>query len=97
MSAPGTAPGVLGPERVPDALRAAGLDPRGVLEVVDGALREDLALGPDVTTDAILPAGARGSASVVARGDGRLAGIPVAAAVVHRLARAQRVVVDGRQ
>ena len=91
MSAPGTAPGVLGPERVPDALRAAGLDPRGVLEVVDGALREDLALGPDVTTDAILPAGARGSASVVARGDGRLAGIPVAAAVVHRLARARGV------
>lgn len=80
---------VLCADRLPEALRAAGLDPDEVLGVIDRALGEDLALGPDVTTEAVLPASAVGSASVVARGSGVLAGVPVAAAVVHRLAERQ--------
>ncbi|MCL2455490.1 MAG: carboxylating nicotinate-nucleotide diphosphorylase [Micrococcales bacterium] len=44
-------------------------------------LDEDLALGPDVTTTATIPAGARATARLVARADGVVAGLPVAAAV----------------
>jgi nicotinate-nucleotide pyrophosphorylase (carboxylating) len=65
-----------------DALTAAGLEPADVVRVVRRALEEDLALGPDVTTDSTVPAGARATGDVVPRSSGVLAGIPVAAAVL---------------
>jgi nicotinate-nucleotide pyrophosphorylase (carboxylating) len=64
-----------------NALTGAGLDPGEVVRVVRRALEEDLALGPDVTTEATVPAAARATGDVVPRGAGVLAGVPVAAAV----------------
>ncbi|MFY1689372.1 carboxylating nicotinate-nucleotide diphosphorylase [Plantactinospora sp. WMMB782] len=64
------------------ALRAAGLDPAEVERIVRAALDEDL--GPerlDVTSVATIPAEQVDSADVVARADGVLAGLAVAAAV----------------
>lgn len=64
------------------ALRAAGLDPVVVERVVRGALDEDL--GPerrDVTTEATVPAEQVDTADVVARAEGVVAGLAVAAAV----------------
>jgi nicotinate-nucleotide pyrophosphorylase (carboxylating) len=63
------------------ALTAGGLDPAEVVRVVRRALDEDLALGPDVTTDSTVPEGARATGDVVPRTRGVLAGVPVAAAV----------------
>jgi nicotinate-nucleotide pyrophosphorylase (carboxylating) len=66
-----------------DALVAAGLDPAYVEQVVRTALAEDLG-GPDgvdVTSAATIPAGQAGTADLVARADGVVAGLPVAAAV----------------
>ncbi|UOY03411.1 carboxylating nicotinate-nucleotide diphosphorylase [Blastococcus sp. PRF04-17] len=62
-------------------LEAGGLDVADVVDVVRRALGEDLALGPDVTTEATVPADARATADVVPRTTGVLAGLPVAAAV----------------
>jgi nicotinate-nucleotide pyrophosphorylase (carboxylating) len=76
----GLALGALRPE-IAAALTAAGLDPSDVEGVVRGALEEDLALGPDVTTESTVPATARATGDVVPRSPGVLAGIPVAAAV----------------
>jgi nicotinate-nucleotide pyrophosphorylase (carboxylating) len=67
---------------VVDALTTAGLDPVEVQRVVLDALHEDLMLGPDVTTEATVPTGTTGTADVVARAYGRVAGIPVALAVL---------------
>jgi nicotinate-nucleotide pyrophosphorylase (carboxylating) len=64
-----------------DAMAAAGLDPVVVEHVIRRALEEDLAHGPDVTTDATVPPGARATGDVVPRSSGVLAGVPVAAAV----------------
>lgn len=64
------------------ALTAAGLDPADVLTVIDRAFAEDLALGPDVTTAATIPADVTGTALLVAREPGTLAGVPVAAAAM---------------
>jgi nicotinate-nucleotide pyrophosphorylase (carboxylating) len=64
-----------------DAMAAAGLDPVVVEQVIRRALEEDLAHGPDVTTDATVPAEARATGDVVPRSSGVLAGVPVAAAV----------------
>jgi nicotinate-nucleotide pyrophosphorylase (carboxylating) len=64
-----------------NALTGAGLDPGEVVRVVRRALEEDLALGPDVTTEATVRAAARATGDVVPRGAGVLAGVPVAAAV----------------
>ena len=75
----GTATGAL----VVDALTAGGLDPDAVDALVRAALAEDLALGPDVTTEATVPASAVATGDVVARRAGVLAGVPVAAAVLH--------------
>lgn len=72
--------GVLRPD-VAAMLSAAGLAPAEVVRVVRTALGEDLALGPDVTTDSTVPADARATGDVVPRGPGVLAGVPVAAAV----------------
>ncbi len=63
------------------ALSAAGLDPAEVVRVVRRALDEDLAFGPDVTTESTVPADARATGDVVPRSPGVLAGMPVAAAV----------------
>jgi nicotinate-nucleotide pyrophosphorylase (carboxylating) len=62
-------------------LRSAGLDPVAVAGFVGAALAEDLAGGSDVTTAATVGAGATGSADLVARSAGVVAGLPVAAAV----------------
>ncbi|GLY25488.1 carboxylating nicotinate-nucleotide diphosphorylase [Micromonospora sp. NBRC 101691] len=64
------------------ALRGAGLDPAEVRRIVEAALREDL--GPefrDVTSLATIPAGQTDTADLVARADGVVAGLAVAAAV----------------
>lgn len=63
-------------------LRAGGLDPEVVRRIIEGALAEDL--GPDfldVTSVATIPAGQLDTADVVARADGVVAGLAVAAAV----------------
>ena len=72
--------GVLRPE-LAAVLRQAGLDPAEVARVIRRALEEDLAFGPDVTTDSTVPAHARALGDVVPRDRGVLAGLPVAAAV----------------
>lgn len=64
------------------ALTDAGLDPAAVEAVVATALAEDLALGLDVTTEAVVPEDAVGTGDVVPRAPGVLAGLPVAAAVL---------------
>lgn len=69
-------------ESTVEALRAAGLDPAEVARVVRTALDEDL--GPerlDVTSVATIPDGQVDAADVVARADGVVAGLAVAAAV----------------
>jgi nicotinate-nucleotide pyrophosphorylase (carboxylating) len=62
-------------------LAAAGLDPGDVLRVVRLALAEDLGAGPDVTTAATIRAGTLGTADVVARSAGVVAGLSVAEVV----------------
>ncbi|WOP17580.1 carboxylating nicotinate-nucleotide diphosphorylase [Raineyella sp. LH-20] len=71
------------PDTITAALTAAGLDPRHVAEVADRTLAEDLSWGPDVTSEATLSPEATGTADVVSRKPGCLAGVPVAAAVLH--------------
>ncbi|MCX5068028.1 carboxylating nicotinate-nucleotide diphosphorylase [Micromonospora lupini] len=69
-------------ESTETALRAAGLDPAHVRQVIEGALVEDL--GPDfldVTSVATIPAEQNDTADLVARADGVVAGLAVAAAV----------------
>ncbi|XTZ13826.1 carboxylating nicotinate-nucleotide diphosphorylase [Micromonospora echinospora] len=64
------------------ALREAGLDPAEVRRIVETALREDL--GPefrDVTSLATIPGEQTDTADLVARADGVVAGLAVAAAV----------------
>ncbi len=63
-------------------LAAAGLEPGDTERAVRAALDEDLLYGPDHTTAATAPAGARAVAGVVARQPGVLAGLPVALAVL---------------
>jgi nicotinate-nucleotide pyrophosphorylase (carboxylating) len=52
--------------------------------LVEAALAEDVGAG-DVTTDATVPAGARGVATIVQKAPGVISGIDVAAAVFRRL------------
>jgi nicotinate-nucleotide pyrophosphorylase (carboxylating) len=66
-------------EELAKEIEAVGLNPAEVEVVVRRALDEDLALGPDVTTLATVPAGARATGDVVPRSPGVLAGVPVAA------------------
>lgn len=66
---------------VVDALRQVGLDAEDVARVVSTALREDLRYGPDVTTEATVPAGATAVAEITPRQAGTLAGVAVALAV----------------
>ena len=46
--------------------------------LVEAALREDLGRSGDVTTDAVVPAGATATAHLVARREGRVAGLQIA-------------------
>ena len=70
-------------------LSAAGLDPAAVETVVRGALEEDLALGPDVTTDSTVAVWGQATGAIVPRSPGMLAGIPVAAAVFDLVGRGE--------
>lgn len=63
-------------------LADAGLDPRQVYDAVVDAVDEDLP-GPDVTTEATIPADATAWADFVARADGVLAGTAVAELVLR--------------
>ncbi len=63
-------------------LADAGLDPRQVYDAVVDAVDEDLP-GPDVTTEATIPADATAWADLVARADGVLAGVAVAELVLR--------------
>lgn len=65
------------------ALRAGGLDPAAVERVVRTALDEDLAFGPDVTTESTVPADAVATGDITPRSVGVLAGVHVAAAVLE--------------
>ncbi|HEV2240111.1 MAG TPA: carboxylating nicotinate-nucleotide diphosphorylase [Streptosporangiaceae bacterium] len=67
---------------VTERLRAAGLEPDAAERLVRGALSEDFRYGPDITSEATTAPGARGTAGVVARQPGVLAGLPVALAVL---------------
>jgi nicotinate-nucleotide pyrophosphorylase (carboxylating) len=68
--------------RTPAATDAPALDPAWVTDLVVRALAEDLGpAGTDVTSIATIPADQTGVADLVARADGVLAGLPVAAAV----------------
>lgn len=64
------------------ALQEIGLDPEQVESLVEEALAEDLACGPDVTTAATAPAAATGIGEVTARAAGVVAGLGVAVAVL---------------
>lgn len=77
------------PESLTRAITETGLDPGHIAEIVNRTLDEDLSWGPDVTTEATFDADASGTADVVARRPGCLAGVPVAAAVLHTLADRQ--------
>jgi nicotinate-nucleotide pyrophosphorylase (carboxylating) len=68
------------------ALSSAGLKRDQVFEVAARTLAEDLQWGDDVTTAATIPADRLGTADVIARRPGTIAGIPVAAAVIASLA-----------
>jgi nicotinate-nucleotide pyrophosphorylase (carboxylating) len=60
----------------------AGLIPDDVRRVLDAALAEDLAYGPDATTTAIVPDSATVTATLGSRRAGVLAGIPVVEALL---------------
>lgn len=74
------------PRSVADSLLAQGLDPLEVVALARDALGEDLALGPDVTTIATVPADATSTGDVACRAVGVLCGVHVAASVLHVLA-----------
>jgi nicotinate-nucleotide pyrophosphorylase (carboxylating) len=67
---------------VTERLRAAGLEPDATERVVRSALDEDFRYGPDITSEATTAPADRGTAAVVARQLGVLAGLPVALAVL---------------
>ncbi|SCL14749.1 carboxylating nicotinate-nucleotide diphosphorylase [Micromonospora inyonensis] len=87
------------------SLREAGLSPAEVRRVVESALREDLgAQFRDVTSLSTIPAEQVDTADLVARADGVVAGLAVAAAVFemvgpvtgdHRTVEVSLVAVDG--
>lgn len=75
------------PPGITSALAAAKLDSRQVTGFIEATLDEDLAYGPDVTTDAIFDDNLTVQARMVAREPGCLAGVPIAAAVPFVLAQ----------
>ncbi|HEX9848766.1 MAG TPA: carboxylating nicotinate-nucleotide diphosphorylase [Acidimicrobiia bacterium] len=54
-------------------------------DIVENALREDLAGLGDITSDSVIPPQTRSEANLVARGDGVIAGLEVAAHVFARV------------
>ena len=75
------------PTEITSALAAAKLDSHQVTDFIEATLDEDLAYGPDVTTDAIFDDNLTVQARMVAREPGCLAGVPIAAAVPFVLAQ----------
>jgi nicotinate-nucleotide pyrophosphorylase (carboxylating) len=73
------------PSAVVDGLILAGLDPRQVYADVVAAVEEDVP-GEDVTSAATIDPAAVASADLVARADGVVAGLDVAALVFHVVA-----------
>ena len=71
--------------------------PPGTLDVVRRALAEDLAYGPDVTTTATIPSGARSQARIVSRQAGVVAGLYVAEATFADLSRGELCCVTHRR
>lgn len=69
------------------------LDVESVRPLIERALDEDVGAG-DVTTDTIVPAAARVSGRLVARAEGVVAGLPVAAAVFTALDAEVRLTPD---
>ena len=67
-----------------DELTTAGLDPDALERQIAAALAED-APGGDVTSEATIPAGARGTALFATREDGVVAGLGIAALVFHHV------------
>jgi len=74
-------------------LERGGLVVDEVRRVVSLALDEDIAAGPDITTDATVPATHRSKARFVSRQVGCLAGVPVAVAAIEMLAQPDTVTV----
>lgn len=87
------------PDHLASALSDAGVDPRYVEDLARAALEEDLAGGVDVTSEATVAPDQRSTGDLVTRGDGVVAGLPVAEAVFECVARGElevsRPVVDG--
>ena len=76
------------------------LPPLVVARAVATALEEDLGQAGDITTDAIVPAGTVGEAAIVARQQGVIAGLDLAAAAFTALdadVRFKRLVEDGEK
>jgi nicotinate-nucleotide pyrophosphorylase (carboxylating) len=74
------------PAGLVDELADAGLDPLDVYAHVVAALGEDLPGGVDVTSQATIPADARAVADFGARDAGVVAGLGIAALVLHTVA-----------
>lgn len=70
-------------EATRERLARGGLDPAYVEELARAALAEDLGGGVDVTSVATVPPDLQAVAELVARTDGIVAGLPVAAAVLE--------------
>jgi nicotinate-nucleotide pyrophosphorylase (carboxylating) len=77
-----------------ELLRAGGLDPDAVADLIRRTLAEDLAGGIDVTTAATVPADRMDTADLVARAAGVLAGLPVAVAVFELVGAAAEAAGD---
>lgn len=75
---------------------ASGLDLDGVLALIRTALDEDLRYGPDITTEATVPADAVVKASVVPRQAGTVAGLDVGLLVLDEVIGAGNYEVTGR-
>ncbi|MCI6585464.1 MAG: carboxylating nicotinate-nucleotide diphosphorylase [Mobiluncus porci] len=82
------------PGEIVGSIEEAGLNVNKVVKVIRRALKEDLAYGPDATTDAIFDPAIMVNAKMVARAEGRIAGVPVAAAVPFVLANLQETVAE---
>lgn len=73
-------------ERTLELFHQQGIEDHSIAHIVDiieRAVDEDLMFGEDVTTIATIPAAQDGTASVVSREDGTLAGVAVAVAVTE--------------
>ena len=79
------------PAALVDELSAAGLEPRSVYEMVVAAFEEDLPAGAIDATSAAMPPMGHGTADIVTREDGVVAGLGVAALVfAYALDRGRR-------